>query len=317
LPAGQDPNQCLKYNFLDPDKSKAIELGFKAAFLDRRLNIAVAVFKQKFSALFIRGDSAAVTLIGSCVPPYPTQNVQGGCSVGANSTFTFGAPARTKGIDFDSSFRVSDDLNFGALFSWSKGKFSGSGKIPCRDTNLDGIPDAGTAPNNPAAWIAAGGPFGPTLCSAAGKAATFAPPWNATLRGEYSHEIFAGAKGFIRALYNYYPKNKNRLDAVSVDTTPATQRPPRAYGILNLYAGIRAEDGAWEFSVSGRNILNNKTILSRSLDAGTLIAPQSGMHFVSNAAGTFVTSANSGYRTISFVDRREFSISARFAFGSR
>jgi iron complex outermembrane receptor protein len=113
-------------------------------------------------------------------------------------------------------------------------------------------------------------------------------------------------------LFNYTPKNKN--------LNPATQYIPKAYGILNLFAGVRAKNGAWEFSVAGRNILKNKTILTQGLQLQTLTRPPSGnLLAVPTEQLSFAPGSTnlSGYNTISYVARREFQVSARFAFGSR
>jgi iron complex outermembrane receptor protein len=321
-----DPDQCTKFNFLDPDKAKSIEFGIKAALFNRRLNVAVAVYRETFSALFVRGDSAVPNLTGNCIAA--NLNITQLCNL-ANSTFTYGAPARVRGIDFDSSFRVSEDLNLGAVFSWAKSRFTG-GLIPCHDmpiknplfgqpgqpqflAGFDGIPDTNpTAGFTASDWIAAGGPFGPAKCSAAGIPATSDVPWNVTLRGEYSHEVFNGGRAFLRALYNYYPKNTN-----------STAYQSKAYGLLSLFAGLRASNGAWEFSIAGRNILNNKTVLTQGVVDGNLVSPGQNLNWSYAAdstpanGGSYITSQNAGYRALTLTQRREFQVSARFSFGSR
>jgi hypothetical protein len=108
--------------------------------------------------------------------------------------------------------------------------------------------------------------------------------------------VFDGGKGFLRALFNYVPENTNR----SLGDFGFT---PKGYGILNLYTGIRATDGSWELSLSGSNILNNRTILSETTNESRLLRP--------------FGNQLSGYRTVSFVQRREFQLSFRYAFGSR
>lgn len=153
-----------------------------------------------------------------------------------------------------------------------------------------------------AAWLAAGGPLGPTLCPS-NSTTTTSPPWNFNLRGEYSHEVFHNGRAFVRGLFNYYPRNTNRqVSNISF--------VPDAYTILNLFVGLRSSRGDWEVSLSGRNILNNKTILSQGLNDGTLITPP-------QYSGVSPFGATSGYPSISFVQRREFSLNLRWAFGSR
>ena len=320
---GFNPNTCQQFNFLSPEKSRGIELGFKGAFFDRRLALSVAIYRQKFDGLVsYTGTGTTPLLTGGCpnlgaghVYVNADFNPAFRCSV-ATSQFSYNADAIIKGIDADMSFRVSEDLNFGAAFSWTKGRYDNAA-VPCRDElinatgapGMDGIPDSGTGLGTPAAWLNAGGPYGPAICNV-NSTSTQTPPWNANVRAEYSHPVFTGGRAFIRGLFNYTPRNKNAL---------ATGFIPHAYSILNLWLGLRADNGAWEFSVSGRNILNNKTRLTQSLqDLQLTQAGRFGLvpsTFAPVIPGT--QSGDSGYRTATFVDRREFAVNLRFAFGSR
>jgi iron complex outermembrane recepter protein len=309
-PNAPDPHLCDRFNFLDSETTKGIELGFKGAFLNRRLSFTMDVFRQKFKGFFIRGDSSVPILTGNCTT-LPVNNVQGGCSVGSG-TFTYNADVVVKGLEAEADFRLSEDLNVSALFSWSKGQFQDS-PVPCRDTNFDGIPDSNPLPSGPLDWVTRGGPYGPAMCPTGGSSTT-APPWNLTLRGEYSHPVFTGGRAFIRALFNYYPKNTNLPDAVSVDGPPADRVAPKSYSLLSLWVGLRGEKGDWEVSASARNLLNNRTVLSRALDVPNLINPTNTLLFGVPTTGTNVPS---GYRSISFVERREFQLSFRYSFGSR
>jgi hypothetical protein len=67
-------------------------------------------------------------------------------------------------------------------------------------------------------------------------------------------------------------------------------------------------------SASARNLLNNGTVLGRALDTPNLINPTNTLLFGIPTIGANVPS---GYRSISFVDEREFQLSFRYAFESR
>ncbi|MFT4026573.1 MAG: TonB-dependent receptor [Novosphingobium sp.] len=297
LPAGVDANQCESFNFLDPEDSKAIEIGVKAALFDRRLNLAVAAYRQTYSGLFILGG-AVPYLSGNCAPPINTQV----CTVSSGS-FTYNAPAKAIGIDFDASLRLSEDFNMGLLFSWSRGKFNNA-RIPCRDSNRDGTPDGGTVTTDPAVWLANGGPYGPEICTV-NSSSTNSPSWNLTLRGEYSHEIYRGNRGFIRGLVNYYPRNPN----ADVNSNAII---PGAYALVNLWLGLRGEKNDWELSLSAKNLFNQQSVLTQGIQQGTLITPQRNLPF-----GNTGTTASSGYTSITYTPRREFALNLRVAFGSR
>lgn len=300
-PACANTNLCARYNILDPETSKAVEVGVKADLLDRRLNIAVAVYRQSYSGLFVLGSPVPYIgfTCGSATAPTST------CTSVSSGGFTYNAPVKTWGIDIDTSFRVNDDLNFGVLFSYAKGRYNNA-VIPCRDANFDGIPDTDPTPSI-TSWLSnPNAPRGPATCKVNSSSST-APPWSMTLRGEYSHDIALDTRAFLRTLVNVYPSNTN----VQVSNINFVPKP---YALVNLWAGIRDDRGMWELSVSAKNLFNNKTILSQGVDSGSLISPQRNDGFSNDPTQTTL---NSGYTSISFVARREFAVNLRIAFGSR
>ncbi|HMO67796.1 MAG TPA: hypothetical protein PKD92_00625 [Novosphingobium sp.] len=60
-----------------------------------------------------------------------------------------------------------------------------------------------------------------------------------------------------------------------------------------------------------RNLFNNRRLLERGLDQANLVTPQSALSFAPT------TTLNSGYRSIKYVDAREFQLTLRYNFGSR
>jgi Outer membrane receptor proteins, mostly Fe transport len=279
---------CDQFSFLNPETSKSIELGVKGALLDRRLTFSIAAYDQRYKNYVARADNVRFRQCiegGNCVLPDP-------------ASLTYNAPIKVRGVDLDIGYRATDDLSAGLAFSYARARFANA-SIPCRDGNFDGVADEIPPPSTADDWLAAGGPVsGPAFCSANGPASS-TPPWNLVLRAEYAPELTTNLRGFIRGTFNYTPKNENRrlLNAAFV---------PEAYGLVDLFAGLRSKDGAWEISVSARNLLNDQTVLNRdSTDATFVTSPFS------------LFGASTGYRSISFVQRRQFQLSVRYAFGSR
>lgn len=323
-PGIPDSSGCTPYLLLEPENAKGFEVGLKGSMFDRKLTFSFAAYKQTFDGFFLFNNAnPGLYLSGQCIYPHvPGVTLQPASCVPATGSFTFNAPVKTKGIDFDFNFRVNDNFTFGGAASWSDSKF-GDAMIPCRDTNFDGQPDnnsitglTGTQYLNAAA-AAAGtstaplSAYGAAQCSTStvpGLKPNSTPHWNFNVRGEYSRDISDRQRGFIRALFNYTPSNTN-LNAV-------TTYIPKAYGLLNLFAGVRAKDGTWEVSAAVRNVLNNRETLALGLQPQTLTRPPSGNpgENLSFAPGT---TNLSGYNTISFAPRREFQLSLRYAFGSR
>jgi len=106
---------------------------------------------------------------------------------------------------------------------------------------------------------------------------------------------------FGRGLYSYYTDNvqdpNNAYDNVD------------AYGLLNLYAGIRSGDGAWEVALFARNVTDTKEVLNSGVTASA--TPYTNF---TNGAGTSLAGP---YMTTSFTPPQEIGISVRYAFGSR
>jgi iron complex outermembrane receptor protein len=138
-----------------------------------------------------------------------------------------------------------------------------------------------------------------SLCPAAGTPASQLPLWNATLTSEYSHPVANQIDGFIRGLFTYTPESKNRIEP---DFTADS------YGILNLYAGFRSQDGAWAITLFAKNALKNQTVLDKS-------SVNLGLSNVSAFGSQFA--ATSGYFATTVTPRREVGINVHYAFGSR
>src|SRR5439155_10079718 len=117
----------------------------------------------------------------------------------------------------------------------------------------DGIPDV-IAPSLQQMQAAYGGEH-LAECAGGGGSATFLPTWSGTLQAEYSRPVMAHGDAFLRGLLAWRGKSKidpaNPFDDVG------------AYGILNLYAGLRDSHGGWEVSLYAKNIANVRKITSR------------------------------------------------------
>lgn len=268
--------------FHTPEESTSYEVGFKSTFLDRRAQVNLAVYHQTFDGFFYYGTGVDYL------------NVTGGRASRGNFRFTSNVDAVTDGVDLDVAFQLTPHWNVGAAASYADGKIDDD-FIPCNDSNLDGIPDNNTTSD--AAFVAtmqAAG-IGIALCQSDATVSPN-PKWNASLQSEFSVPINASLDGYVRGLYTYYPKN---------DQTATGGIESDAYNLLNLYAGVRDPDGAWEVSVFAKNLTKASTQLT---GGGTEIASSGGL------AAFF---GNSGYFDTSYTPRREIGLNVRYAFGSR
>lgn len=268
--------------FHEPEDSQSYEVGFKSTFLDRRGQVNLAVYHQTFDGFFYYGTGVDYL------------NVSGGRASRGNFRFTSNVDAVTDGVDLDMAFQLTPRWNVGAAASYADGKIDDD-VIPCNDSNLDGIPDNNSVSD--AAFVAtmrAAG-IGIALCESDATVSPN-PKWNASLQSEFSVPINTSLDGYVRGLYTYYPKN---------DQTATGGIESDEYGLLNLYAGVRDPEGAWEVSVFAKNLTKASTQLT---GGGSEIASSGGL-------GAFF--GGSGYFDTSYTPRREIGLNVRYAFGSR
>lgn len=264
-----------------PEKSTSYEIGLKASALDKRLRINVAVYRQNFKNYFFYTQPTYFLNVTNPVDPVPTASV-------SQFGFTANADAQVTGVDFDASFQVTPSWNLAVGVSWANAKLKNA-LIPCNDGNFDGTPDA-IVPT-------AAGFFAHNIIvarCASNAAINRTPKWNATVQTEYIQPISHQVDGFVRGNFVYYPDNPNSSQGF------VTQ----SYFMADLYAGIRAPNGAWEVAVFAKNATGTNRILSyNSVD----VEPGA-------VTGTF---GPSGYSQASFTPRREVGLNVRYAFGSR
>lgn len=269
--------------FHGQERSTTYEIGFKSSFFDRRARLNVALFQQKFDNFFFLTQSTNYLNVTD-----PANPLAGSIS---QSEFTADVDAKVQGIDIEASFQVTPRWNVNVGFTYSKAKLANA-LIPCNDSNFDGVVDSGTP--TPAAFVAAG-----TLIARcrSNESISRTPNWNLTLQSEYNAPISPTVEGFVRGNWVYYPDNPNASQLVTISN----------YSLLNLYAGIRSPDNAWEVSLFANNLLNAQQILSI-----TPTLPSS-----SGSPRNFFPQGDVGYQSISYTPRREFGLNVRYAFGSR
>jgi iron complex outermembrane receptor protein len=269
--------QLSELSHIKEEKSRSYETGLKWSFLDRRAVLNVAVFHQTFDNMIIRTRPV----------PYVSNNGVSAPSV-VTRAFTANANAIVDGIDLDASFQLTPQWNVSAAFSYADGRVDDD-EVPCRDSNFDGIAD-----ENPVS--VASFPAGSVIAVCkSDESVSQNPQWNATLQSEYSLSIARGFEPYVRGLYTYYPENDRQDRGFTVDN----------YGLLNLYLGLRDQDGVWDVSFFAKNALKTSETLSRGFDE------------VQSPGSVQAIFGTSGYYSTSYSPRREIGLTVRYAFGSR
>jgi iron complex outermembrane receptor protein len=263
--------------FHPASKSKSYEVGGKATFLDGRARVNASVFRQNFKNLpiYVPGISYLNTATGQ-----PAQY-----------NFTASVDAVVQGFDLDAAWQITPEWNIAAQASYAHSKVKDS-QVPCNITGPNGQPifNSGDA-RYPQGLV--------SLCP--GGSASQLPLWNLTVQTEYVRPVRGDVDGFVRGLLNYYPENKY--------IQPNFTAPK--YALLNVYLGLRSDDGAWEASLFARNVLGTEKQLDQS--------PTPINSLAGSLAGSFPQlNVPSNYFLVpAYTPRREVGVSLRYAWGSR
>ena len=259
---------------LPDETSKSFEVGFKTSWLDRRLRFNVAAYYQKYNNYPLYGAT-----------PVRTVSSDG---LTLNTAFSFAAPvaATVKGVEADLSFDVSPNFSIAAGLAFADSK--GTGILPCDQGETTA---AALAANLGAANVA----NQVQTCAFNGPASSDAR-WSGTIQAEYKHSVGSWGEGFLRGFAAW------KGDAPGDFINPNDQ--VSAYALVDLYAGLRSPNNAWEASLFVKNLFNTDRVLSRG---------SSPLATSTSSAGTNTYN----YLGISTTDPREVGVSLRFAFGSR
>lgn len=272
--------------FQKEEKSTSYEVGFKAAFFDRRARLNVALFQQDYNNFYFQTQPVQYLSITNTANPLAVD----GASIG-NSEFTVGGKARVRGIDIDAAFQVTPRWNVSVAMTYSDAKLKDA-LIPCNDSDFNGTPDTGVP--TVAQFVANG--LIVARCRS-NDSISRTPKWSMNIQSEYSVPVSQAAEAFIRGNFNYYPENPNASQGIVIGD----------YSMLNMYFGLRAPDNAWEVTLFANNLLNTQQVLSFNA-----VQPTS-----SAAINAFPQPDGPGYNQISYTPRREFGLQVRYSFGSR
>jgi len=244
------------------ETSDSFELGTKTEWLDGRLRFNAALFYQKFDGYIGRFYT---------IPYQTSSGVQA-------ADFTYNGDATVKGGEFSVDALIADHWTASLAFVRSDGKYDDA-RVPCRDTNGDGVPDSLPTPLSL-------GAVGTVPFCVSNDAISRQPKWSSTVQSEYSMPL-GNFEGYLRGLFTYAPSNEN--------IRPGFVAP--GYGLLNLYLGVRDGNSGWDVGVFAKNVFDKQAIRDRE------------------PAGPFASTFATGYNGVSYNNRREVGATVRYAFG--
>jgi len=271
------------------EKATSIEVGFKSQFMDKRLTVNADYFHQAYSNYQYTTAGYIEYLAAPLGSPYGSANSgQGPIAAPLIGLGTASVPATIQGVEGDITYRYSHAGSIGAVFSYVDGKIDKGGLIPC--------------PLNSAADTHASQFIG--VCP--GGTTSFAPRFEATVHADYAHPITDSITGFVRGQFTFH-------GATPFDVSLPYDKQP-AYGILNVYWGVRSATSNWEATLFVQNLTNNQTRLATF--GGNINANTPGYAGQPGVPGP--TSQYSSYYTyVGMTQPRTFGLTLRYAFGSR
>ena len=282
---------------LASEDSTSYEVGFKTAWLDRKLIFNLSVYRQTFKnypfklangIYFVDYDF----INGSFVP-----------KVGNSNQWGANVPVRITGVEAELNYRPNRNFSLSAVAAYSDSKIK-NGVIPCNDLNGDHIPDNLTTAPTVAQLQAAYGANQIGSCTANLRGSN-QPPFSATIQAEYNHPLSDKMELFGRGLFSYYGASQNDPTLAFDDIG--------GYGLLNLYAGVRAPNGAWEVTLFAKNVTNNASYRQFGSPASTSYQELAPPTFRTTVGKAFTST----YSQVTISPPREFGLNVRYAFGSR
>ncbi|WP_395332019.1 TonB-dependent receptor [Novosphingobium sp. BL-8H] len=248
------------------------EIGVKFNLLRGKVALNVAGFYQKFSNYI------------SYFPSFHTASARDGVIDSAISPLPFTGNAISQGAEIQLSVRPTENIDFSINASYADAHFDNA-VIPCNTYDAAGNPTV---------------PVGQQIstCQSKDRLAQI-PKFNLSANGEFRMPV-GSVTPFLRGLVTYRPGFNSLRDNYSY----------RDYVKMDLFLGVRGENGRWEVNLFAKNLLNQ----TRALSVGDSVFTQatSELDFTFNPTGAGGIPFNSGYRTATITPPREFGLTTIF-----
>lgn len=217
-----------------PERSRDWEVGARTQFFDRRLTANVTLFTTDYSNL----QAQTIETLADGTSNYRLTNVGG---------------LRTRGVEFEGSARVGEDVNVG-------------GGVTYLDAKYTDFPVAQCYPLQTAAQGCTGTPARQNVT---GMRVAQAPEWKFNLSGDWSPALGDTLRGIAQANWQYQSSVNFQID------DPQTFQP--AFSIVNLGLGVRDANRRWEVVAFVNNVFDKRyfgSLVNTAGNFGNQIATQ-------------------------------------------
>lgn len=214
-----------------PEKAHGFEAGIKTAWFDRRVRADINVYNYLYKDLQVTAFDAATT-------SFTIQNA---------------AAARVKGVEFNTSWAVTDQFSLHGDVAYNHARF----------TNFIGQCYAGQTVQMGCNQVLNPVSGAYTSQNLAGKRPALAPDWNANLGAMWRNEEAFGDIGLQLTVDGHYSSG------YPIDATNRPDVFQKKYGTLDASVRVFAKEDRWSLALIGRNLTNRAIILTGADRPGT------------------------------------------------
>jgi iron complex outermembrane receptor protein len=251
-----------------PETAKSYEVGVKTTW-GRRLSANASIFQLDYK-------NQLTSLEG--VPYFDSVKStidNGGVAFYGN------ADSRVRGFEVEIAAQPTRELSLGLNLAYSQIKSKGG--------TLPGFGSAALTAANPINYINL----------RAGQVLNQEAPFSATANGSYTVPL-GPVSGYFRFNLDFKGNNPN---FGNFPNAAGVYKNTPAYAILDLFAGITGEKGAWNLGVFAKNVTNKQVEINRVALQNNIYSPYAGLV--------------GGYDQVDVSLPREVGVLVRYSFGSR
>jgi iron complex outermembrane receptor protein len=269
-----------------PEHSDTFEIGTKGEVLGNRLTYALSGYYQKFDNYINRTNNIACTGNPDGTGPLPgtvyttsdgaAPNGSNACGNTGVVNLTYNANASVRGVELDMRGLIMRGWTGQITLAYADAHYD-SALIPCNDYNGDGTPDQTGTPAVQKGKLV-------SLCRSSG-ALSSQPKFQATFNSEYTFALPDGFHAYVRGIGRY----------LGPATFANTGQKVASKFTVDGFAGVVTPVGV-EIGMYLRNIFD------RRVDT------------ISTSQTYDLFGVASGYRTVTYGQRREFGLLARVNF---
>ncbi len=199
-----------------PETADGGEFGIKSMWLDGRMRVNATVYYYEF-------DDIQISVFNAALVSFSVDNA---------------ASATTTGIEVETTYLLTDALTVRAQFGYNEGEYDEFKNASCYGGQT---PATGCNPNPD--------PLGSptTIQDLSGEDLTRAPNWQGSIGFDYERQVFSNWMfiGAAEAIYSDEYQTNTNNNPLSVQDS---------FWRYNARLGLQQMDGAWDFSIIGRNL---------------------------------------------------------------